>query len=111
MDVVAKWQKCESYKKIAKELNAEPREILFLSDNPGEIRAAKDAGFNAIVLMRPGNADLPEKLEKNEDEEPWLVVKQFDAVQDWLHSQSLSMDSTVINLSNNNEKADEKEKK
>jgi enolase-phosphatase E1 len=87
--------KSESYKVIAKELMAEPEQILFLSDNPGEIRAAKKAGFHAIVLVRAGNAPLPEKLE-NDDEEPWLVVKEFGAVQDWLHAESLTMDTKVI---------------
>ena len=87
--------KSESYKVIAKELKAEPKSILFLSDNPGEIRAAKEAGLHAIVLVRPGNAPLSEELEKG-DEEPWLVVKEFGAVQDWLHAESLTIDSKVI---------------
>ena len=55
----------------------------------------KDAGLHAIVLVRPGNNPLPEKLEKDE-EESWLVVKEFGAVQDWMNTVSLNMNSKII---------------
>lgn len=53
----------ESYNKIAKELNEMPGEILFISDIPNELDAAKKAGFQTRLSMRPGNAPLREKTE------------------------------------------------
>jgi enolase-phosphatase E1 len=48
-----------SYDKIASDIGGSSNEILFFSDNPLEIKAAKLAGWNAITTMRPGNAPLP----------------------------------------------------
>lgn len=55
----------ESYNVIAKELGLEkqPESILFLSDNPKEVDAAIEAGFSAYIVVRPGNAPLPEGAE------------------------------------------------
>lgn len=47
-----------SYKKIADEMSAEPKDILFLSDNVSEVSAAKEAGMEALVVDRPGNAPI-----------------------------------------------------
>ena len=43
-----------SYENIAGELNLQPDEILFLSDVPEELKAAREAGFEVIQLVRPG---------------------------------------------------------
>ncbi len=43
-----------SYERIAKELNFPPQEILFLSDVPTELDAAREAGFRTCQLLRPG---------------------------------------------------------
>lgn len=43
-----------SYENIAQELNLEPYEILFLSDTPEELRAAREAGMEVIQLVREG---------------------------------------------------------
>jgi enolase-phosphatase E1 len=43
-----------SYENIAQELNLEPHEILFLSDTPDELRAAREAGMEVIQLVREG---------------------------------------------------------
>lgn len=48
----------DSYKTIAEKLQLSPEEILFLSDNPLEIDAAVEAGFNAYLTVRPGNAPV-----------------------------------------------------
>ncbi len=47
----------ESYKKIAKEIGLKPEEILFLSDNPDEIKAAAKAGMKVIRIVRKGDAE------------------------------------------------------
>ncbi|KAI5357736.1 putative HAD superfamily, enolase-phosphatase E1 [Septoria linicola] len=47
-----------SYATIAEELKWKPEEILFLSDNVKEIDAAHEAELNAILVDRPGNAEL-----------------------------------------------------
>lgn len=45
----------ESYKTIATLLQAEPEEILFVSDSPAELTAAHSAGMISIFSCRPGN--------------------------------------------------------
>ncbi len=49
-----------SYQRIAIDFGFHPREILFLSDILAELDAATAAGFQAIAVVRPGNAPLPE---------------------------------------------------
>jgi enolase-phosphatase E1 len=44
-----------SYTKIASEIGYPPASILFLSDSPEELDAAKLAGFECLGLQRPGN--------------------------------------------------------
>lgn len=44
----------ETYKKIAAELGLNPQDILFLSDVPEELMAAKTSGLQTIQLVRPG---------------------------------------------------------
>lgn len=43
-----------SYRKIAQEIGIKPEEILFISDNPDELKAAKSAGFEVIQSVREG---------------------------------------------------------
>lgn len=43
-----------SYLNIAKEVNLSPAEILFFSDIPEELSAARDAGLYVTQLLRPG---------------------------------------------------------
>lgn len=51
-----------SYKNIAKDINVNCSDILFLTDVLAEAEAAKKAGCNVAILVRPGNAPLnPEK--------------------------------------------------
>jgi len=45
-----------SYAAIAAEFGLPPREILFLSDVPAELDAAKQAGLQTALVLRPGNA-------------------------------------------------------
>lgn len=51
----------ETYTKIAEILKKAPNEILFLSDIIEELEAAKEAQFQTIQLVRPGNTANWEK--------------------------------------------------
>jgi enolase-phosphatase E1 len=51
-------QESASYTTIAKELEKKPEEVLFLSDNVAEVRAAIQAGMKSILVEREGNAPL-----------------------------------------------------
>ncbi|MGH9821082.1 MAG: acireductone synthase, partial [Pyrinomonadaceae bacterium] len=48
----------ESYAKIASELGFEAIEILFVSDVAEELDAARLSGFQTVLSMRPGNAEI-----------------------------------------------------
>jgi len=48
----------ESYFKIAKTLNTNPSQIVFISDSKSELNAAQDAGFKVLFSQREDN---PEK--------------------------------------------------
>lgn len=49
----------ESYRRIAKNLNLPPREILFVSDVATELEAASEAGVKTRLSIRPGNPPQP----------------------------------------------------
>lgn len=49
-----------SYATIAEEINTAPGECLFLSDNPLEVKAALQAGFQSSIIDKPGNYPLLE---------------------------------------------------
>ena len=44
----------ESYLRIAQKIGLKPEEILFISDNPEELKAAKEAGFKVLQSVRDG---------------------------------------------------------
>jgi enolase-phosphatase E1 len=48
-----------SYRKIAAEFGLPPGEILFLSDVVAELDAARTAGMQTALVVRPGNAAVP----------------------------------------------------
>ena len=52
-----------SYKKIADDFGFKPNDILFLSDIAAELEAARAAGLQAIAVVRPGNAALPDSYQ------------------------------------------------
>ena len=64
----------ESYRKIAQEIGLKPEEILFLSDNLDEIKAAAQAGMKVYRLVRPQDAEYIENFE-------YPQIKSFDEVQ------------------------------
>ncbi|MHC5903522.1 acireductone synthase [Streptomyces sp. S6] len=47
-------QDAESYRRIASATGVEPSRLLFLSDRPGELDAAREAGWQAVGVRRPG---------------------------------------------------------
>lgn len=65
-----------SYEAIWKEIGVDSAlnvaDVLFLTDIPAEAKAAKEAGMEAILLKRPGNAELTE-----EDKKTFKVVESF----------------------------------
>jgi enolase-phosphatase E1 len=61
----------QSYEKIAKEIGLKQQEILFLSDNLDEIKAASEAGFQVIKVSRPEDAPYIEDL-------PFRQIKSFE---------------------------------
>lgn len=51
-------KEAQSYVDIARALDANPEDILFLSDNDAELRAARAAGVQVRLAVRPGNAPV-----------------------------------------------------
>ncbi len=64
----------QSYLKIASEIGLKPEEILFLSDNPDEVKAAAEAGMKVYRLVRPEDAQYIEDF-------PYPQVKDFYGVE------------------------------
>lgn len=60
----------ESYRRIARELGLKPGEILFLSDNPEEIKAAAKAGMKVVRFARDGENEPIENF-------PFPQVRSF----------------------------------
>lgn len=51
----------QSYKNIAATLGVDsPSQILFATDVVAEAQAAQEAGWRAVLVLRPGNKPLPE---------------------------------------------------
>ncbi|KAI5790240.1 HAD-like domain-containing protein, partial [Geopyxis carbonaria] len=65
----------KSYSIIAENEGIEPQGWLFLSDNVKEVEAAKSAGMDSIVLVRPGNAPLTAQ-----DRATHRVVDSFEQI-------------------------------
>uniref|UniRef100_A0A1B6D196 Enolase-phosphatase E1 n=2 Tax=Clastoptera arizonana TaxID=38151 RepID=A0A1B6D196_9HEMI len=63
----------KSYTRIAQKLNCQPKDILFLTDVSKEARAAAEAGLQAVLLSRPGNAPL-----SSQDYKDFLVISNFN---------------------------------
>ncbi|KAF9610591.1 hypothetical protein IFM89_023385 [Coptis chinensis] len=67
-------REAHSYFEISQSLGVDkPSEILFLTDVYQEAVAAKEAGLEVIISVRPGNAPLPEKHE-------FKTVKSFSDI-------------------------------
>ncbi|XP_011184033.1 enolase-phosphatase E1 [Zeugodacus cucurbitae] len=66
-------QQKESYVNIARDLDLLAEDILFLTDIVKEAEAAHDAGMQAVLLNRPGNAPLTD-----DDKTAFTFVDNFD---------------------------------
>ncbi|HTE46924.1 MAG TPA: acireductone synthase [Gemmatimonadaceae bacterium] len=62
----------ESYREIAAAMHCEPRNLLFISDVAAELEAARDAGFQTLLCVRPP-AKMPDQTSSR-------VVQTFDDV-------------------------------
>lgn len=51
-------REAESYQRIAHDWGAKPEDILFLSDVVAELDAAREAGMQTGLCVRPGNAEV-----------------------------------------------------
>jgi enolase-phosphatase E1 len=56
---IGKKGEAESYRRIARELNFQPTEIVFISDVVAELDAASQAGMKTFLSIRPGNEPQP----------------------------------------------------
>jgi enolase-phosphatase E1 len=65
----------ESYARIAEALKFAPQDILFISDVPAELDAARDAGFATALSLREGNAELV-------GEPTHHIIQSFDEIMD-----------------------------
>lgn len=52
-------QAADSYRRISGEIGGAPRDVLFISDVTAELDAARAAGLNTLLCVRPGNAEQP----------------------------------------------------
>jgi enolase-phosphatase E1 len=64
----------ESYTRIAALLRLRPAEMLFVSDVVTELRAARHAGCQVALSVRPGNPPQP-------DASGFTAVKSFDEIR------------------------------
>ena len=65
-------READSYRQIASELHRSPNELLFVSDVHAELTAARAAGFQTMLCVRPGN---PEPARDDE-----ATVESFDDI-------------------------------
>jgi len=63
----------ESYRRIAAALGCPADEVLFVSDAPAELAAARGAGCDARLCIRPGNAQIHVRASER-------VVHTFDEI-------------------------------
>jgi len=64
----------ESYGRIAEGLDSKPSEILFVSDVVAELAAARAAGCDTRLCVRPGNAP-------QQDEDAYTQIRSFDELE------------------------------
>jgi enolase-phosphatase E1 len=61
----------ESYRRIARAMELQPDEMLFVSDVIGELDAAREAGMRTVLSVRPGNKPVP-------DSHRYPAIESFD---------------------------------
>ena len=63
-------REAESYRTISQKFDCEPGQIVFISDVVEELTAAKEAGLQTVLSVRPGNKPVP-------DDHGYLAIKSF----------------------------------
>ena len=63
----------ESYRKIVADIDCDPNRIVFISDVPAELDAAKEAGLQTVLSLRPGNAPVA-------DQHAYLAIESFESL-------------------------------
>uniref|UniRef100_A0A8C8E3B0 Enolase-phosphatase E1 n=1 Tax=Oryzias sinensis TaxID=183150 RepID=A0A8C8E3B0_9TELE len=66
----------KSYERIAEKIGCQPEEITFLTDVAREAKAAEEAGFNVLVVVRPGNLELTD-----EESAHYNLITSFSQLQ------------------------------
>ena len=61
-----------SYRQIARKLECQPAEIVFISDVVAELNGAQAAGLHALLCKRPGNHPQPENA--------YNIIRAFDNI-------------------------------
>ena len=69
-------QEPKSYENILNQINFEGNNVLFLSDIPNELFAAKHAGIQTLLLRRPNNYEISE-----DDKSRLSIVDNFDEIK------------------------------
>ena len=64
----------ESYQRIAEQLGTPPADIVFVSDVVAELVAAREAGMQTALAVRPGNAP-------QEGVEEFRVIESLDELR------------------------------
>jgi enolase-phosphatase E1 len=70
-------REARSYRNIAEQLQGGPEEILFATDVYQEAQAAREAGLQTVLMLRPGNRPLPVV---SEESEPFPTAKDFSTI-------------------------------
>lgn len=78
-------QEANSYAKIAQQLNVSPSRILFLTDIYGEAAAARQSGVDSVILVRPGNYQLPPEQTTGH---AFPIAHDFDEVEQFIRQQA-----------------------
>lgn len=63
-------REAESYRTISEQFDCDPAQIVFISDVVEELAAAKEAGLQTVLSIRPGNKPVPE-------DHGYLAVESF----------------------------------
>jgi enolase-phosphatase E1 len=67
-------QDSESYARISEDLDLEAGEIIFCSDVVNELDAARLAGFQTVLVLRKGNAEITEDV-------TYRTIESFDELE------------------------------
>ena len=67
----------DSYLRICRELHHLPADVIFVSDVPAELKAAREAGLATVLAIRPGNSPVAPI-------DHWNYVNSFDDIDTYI---------------------------